>query len=197
MYRSVIINLLGKNVDESKQIINSIIDKYNFQISNDGTIWIITENYLKNNCLIFSSFIIAENINNYKLRNVILVPNFKTKKEGVFFSNNIFEILFFSKNNHYYFNKDPIRERHIWKDVEWGKRAKNYHKLGKDPGNVWLKTEDDGKGNIIKHISVSFKESIERIIKSTTEENDRCLLININENFDNIFQGVEIDNVNA
>lgn len=62
------------------------------------------------------------------------------------------------------FNKDAIREKHIWKDVEWGKRAKNYNPKGKDPGNVWIPTEDDGKGNITKHILLSDQDVINRLL---------------------------------
>lgn len=64
-------------------------------------------------------------------------------------------------------NKDAIREKHIWKDVEWGKREKNYNPLGKDPGNVWIPTEDDGKGKITRHVVLSEKQVIDRILKLT------------------------------
>lgn len=66
-----------------------------------------------------------------------------------------------------YFLKDAIREPHIWKDVEWGHRAKNYNPNGKDPGNVWIPTEDDGKGNITKHILMDDAALIKRIDDST------------------------------
>jgi DNA modification methylase len=62
------------------------------------------------------------------------------------------------------FNKDAIREKHIWKDVEWGKRAKNYNPKGKDPGNVWIPTNDDGKANITEHILLSDDDVIARIL---------------------------------
>lgn len=53
---------------------------------------------------------------------------------------NLFKsILWFTKKPDYDFNKDILRVEHIWKDVEWGKREGNYHPLGKDPGNVWIK----------------------------------------------------------
>jgi hypothetical protein len=194
MYRSIIINLLGEKVGRAETIVSEVINKYSAKLSEDGTVWIITENYLENNNLVFSSFIIANKIDRYKLRNIILVPHFDKNKAGVFFKNNSFEILFFSKGDKYFFNKDPIREKHIWKDVEWGKRKKNYHTLGKAPGNVWLKTEDDGKGKIIRHIPLSFEESIERIIKSTVEEGDECLTVNVDKNFNNIIEGVKINN---
>ena len=62
------------------------------------------------------------------------------------------------------FDKDAIREKHIWKDVEWGKREKNYNPKGKDPGNVWIPTLDDGKAHITKHILLSESEIFARLI---------------------------------
>lgn len=62
-----------------------------------------------------------------------------------------------------FFDKDAIREPHIWKDVEWGHRAKNYNPKGKDPGNVWIPTEDDGKGNITKHLLMDYETVIQRL----------------------------------
>jgi hypothetical protein len=194
MYKSLIINLIGESVENGKKIIDTSISKYISQVDEEGTIWVITKNYPEKGRLVFSSFILAESMKKFKLKNIILVPDFDNKSKGVIFDNNTFEILFFSKNEKYYFNKDPIREKHIWKNVEWGKRAKNYHPLGKDPGNVWLKTQDDGKGNITEHITVSFKESVERIIKSSSEEKDRCLLININQDIESFGREVEFKN---
>lgn len=86
-------------------------------------------------------------------------------------------IFHFTKNaNQYFFNKDPIRERHIWEKVEWGKRKKNYNPKGKDPGDVWLKTDDDGKANITKHIPLSKKQVLERIILLSSKTKDKVIL---------------------
>lgn len=85
----------------------------------------------------------------------------------------------------YFFDKDPIREKHIWKDVEWGKREKNYNILGKDPGTVWVKIIDDGKANITGHDFFTPKELLRRMklssIKSTKYE-----LLCVGDNFENI-----------
>ena len=48
---------------------------------------------------------------------------------------------------------------------------------------MWIKTEDDGCGKITKHLPFNFDQSIERIIKCSTKDNDACLLINIDEKF--------------
>ncbi len=76
----------------------------------------------------------------------------------------------------YFFNKNPIREKHIWKDVEWGKRKKNYNILGKDPGTVWIKTIDDGKAKTIGHQMIRPRELLERIKLSSIKDSDHALL---------------------
>ena len=95
------------------------------------------------------------------------------------FNNYYSHCLFVTKSNkNHYFSKDPIREKHIWKDVEWGKRKKNYNPKGKDPGNVWLKTKDDGKANITEHCPLSFQEVVKRCYLTTSKKQDKILLIN-------------------
>lgn len=76
---------------------------------------------------------------------------------------NVLYIIWLAKNKNHFFNKDAIREDHIWKNVEWGRREKNYNPKGKDPGNVWIPTKDDGKANITKHILFTIDKIIKRI----------------------------------
>lgn len=76
---------------------------------------------------------------------------------------NVLYIVWLALDKDHYFNKNAIREKHIWKDVEWGKRLKNYNPKGKDPGNVWIPTLDDGKGNITSHILLDTSALINRI----------------------------------
>lgn len=145
-------------------------------LSEDGNIWIFTENKIHNAILYPISFDICENLSRVKffIRNIIVwyVPN-SEKERGRNLINRYKNILFAVKDpKNYFFDKDPIREKHIWRNVEWGKRKDHYHKLGKDPGNVWLKTRDDGKGKVISHIPLSFDEAIERCVLVGSKEND-------------------------
>lgn len=95
------------------------------------------------------------------------------------FKDNICYIVWFCKDKtKVYFDKDAIREKHIWKDVEWGKREKNYNKKGKDPGNVWIPTLDDGKGKITEHILMTKSDVITRILKSTYKNNAKIITNN-------------------
>ena len=179
--QSLIINFLNQDLEyiESKL---SGLKKEIENLHNSATIWIISSKYSENQELRLPFFEIADQLNYLKLKNIILVPDFSRTKKNAVFTDSTYEILFLTKNDSYFFDKDPIREEHIWKNVEWGKRKKNYHELGKDPGNVWLKTKDDGKANITNHVELSFKEVIERIILCSTNKNSKCLLVNIEKN---------------
>lgn len=99
----------------------------------------------------------------YSYVNTIVYP---TKNvQSVAMRDNVRYVVWLCKNHSLMtLNKDAIREKHIWKDVEWGKREKNYNPKGKDPGNVWIPTEDDGKANITDHILLSDQEVIDRLI---------------------------------
>jgi len=175
-YQIFIIDIRDRKLDKVK--LDSFLDKKILNLNDDGIIWIICNNLIDNEELYPQVFLISEFFLSKKflLKNIIIWPDFGTKDFSVF-KKSINYILFFTKSNNYFFNKDPIREKHIWKDVEWGKRKKNYNPLGKDPGNVWLMTQDDGHANITKHIPLDLKEVIGRLIKSSTKENHKVLFI--------------------
>ena len=102
----------------------------------------------------------------YKYINTIICVNPEGK--DINFNDNVFYLVWFAKDlSKQFFTKDPIRESHIWEKVEWGKRAKNYNPKGKDPGNVWIPTEDDGAAHITKHILLSVEDIILRILATT------------------------------
>jgi len=151
---------IGFNIDENK--INKIIK----DIKTTGSLWLIVNNLKTNEETNPIGFELAERFLKYNLvlRNIIIWFNIGDNSNKYYLSNRYTSILFFVKNpNEYYFNKDLIREKHIWKDVEWGKREKRYNPLGKDPSNVWLMTEDDGNGKITKHIPLNYEDVINRI----------------------------------
>jgi hypothetical protein len=99
----------------------------------------------------------------FKYVNIIVYPIPVTNK-GVLKKNVRYVLWFVKDNKKMILNKDAIREKHIWKDVEWGKRKKNYNPKGKDPGNVWIPTLDDGNGTITKHIVLSNEDVVNRCI---------------------------------
>ncbi len=99
----------------------------------------------------------------YDYINTIVYPS--SVSQNVAFTDNVKYVVWLSKNrSHMKFLKDAIREKHIWKDVEWGKRSQNYNPKGKDPGNVWIPTEDDGNAKITKHILLDDAGVINRLL---------------------------------
>lgn len=99
----------------------------------------------------------------YSYINTIVYPS-SIRQKVVFLDNAKYVIWLSKKHSLMKFNKDAIREKHIWKDVEWGKRAKNYNPKGKDPGNVWIPTKDDGSAHITEHIMLDDAGVIERLL---------------------------------
>jgi DNA modification methylase len=135
-----------------------LLEKLYIDLDDEANIFLRVNNYSQNNV-----FEVFKKIQKHALHfiNIIVVPTSISKINKFYF------LLWLSKGENYYFDKDSIREKHIWKDVEWGKREKNYNSKGKDPGNVWLPTIDDGNGTIIKHLTLDESEVFDRIIKST------------------------------
>lgn len=111
----------------------------------------------------------------YEYVNTIVYPS--VDSQTVAFRDNAKYIVWLcKKHSEMKFNKDAIREKHIWKDVEWGKRAKNYNPKGKDPGNVWIPTEDDGNANITEHIMLGDSGVIGRLLAMSGCDEDYLLV---------------------
>lgn len=154
------------------------LDNYLCKVEDNANVFILTVNeYNDQNC-IEHSFLDAIDVclkNKLQYINTIIVPVNDAVKYD-----NIKYILWFSKNkSKLLFDKDSIREKSIWKDVEWGKREKNYNSKGKDPGNVWIPTIDDGMGHITKHILLTESEIIEKLVKMSSATH-REAIIDIN-----------------
>lgn len=136
------------------------------EIAQEGCFFAIvrTEYDFKGNVLHDFLDVIAEATKiGYEYVNTIVYPSYLSHNVAI--SDNVKYIIWLSKKHSaMIFNKDAIREKHIWKDVEWGKRSKNYNPKGKDPGNVWIPTEDDGNGKITTHIMLDDEGVIKRLL---------------------------------
>lgn len=162
---------------ENDKIIQSVI-KIHEKLADDGSLFVLW-NHTYNNGFLSNSFleIIGDVIkHSFYYINTIIVPK-EVSDNSKRLKHNVQYLLWFAKSiNNLKFNKDVIREKHIWKDVEWGRRTKNYNPIGKDPGNVWIPTKDDGKGRIVDHIILDLETVIERCFKSTTSQSDYVLI---------------------
>jgi len=170
---------LNSNCDEDFEIDTTRLNSLLCNVKQSGSFWIIASHIKLNDQTKPLGFELAGYIINqgWFLRNIItwFIPNNKNHSEKL--TNRYAHIYFFVKSlNNYYFNKDLIREKHIWKGIEWGNRPDRYHPLGKDPGNVWLMTEDDGKGKKTKHVPLSFDMVINRIKLATCPKDGNLIL---------------------
>ena len=167
MYKAIIIK---NSIDNCIAELNSSSNC----ITEDGSIFCIVKTQYKNHKVEkdFMDVIEAGLSLNLNYINSIVMP------EDTNMLDNVLYCVWFTKNKkNYFFNKDTIREKSIWKDVEWGKRKKNYNSKGKDPGNVWIPTLDDGKANITSHILLSIEEVYTRLLSATLISGDNYLLI--------------------
>lgn len=150
--------------------INNLYRSIFSKLDDTGSLFIFFETEYDSDGFVKNSvFDVADLFLNLKFeyKNIIIYPIKIDNKLGIL-KRNVGYILWFVKNdNMMFFNKDVIREKHIWKDVEWGKRKKNYNPKGKDPGNVWMPTIDNGKGLITEHLILSIEDIINRCISST------------------------------
>ena len=173
-YKAVILKNSIINVKEVvKQIKNNILD--------EGSLFCYVKNTYDNTQVKNDIFDLMEYCTTigFEYINTIICP--EDAEENY---DNIQYIIWLVKNKQkMYFNKDAIREKHIWKDVEWGKREKNYNPKGKDPGNVWIPTIDDGKGKITDHILLNTNQIYNRILSAIIEkESENIFLLSDDKN---------------
>lgn len=147
------------------ETVELIRNKYQ-SLSDEATLFlIISTEYDENGNVIHDFLELIESATEigYRFVNTIVYPT-KTGQHSTFYDNTRYVVWLCKNISLMKICKDAIREKHIWKDVEWGKRAKNYNPKGKDPGNVWIPTLDDGMANITDHILLDDDGVIQRIL---------------------------------
>ena len=165
--------------EEAKNKIDELFDYAINSLDENGVIWVVTTDIRNNTKFVPVSMIVLESALNKDLLNFNSIIWLHENEFGNGpFSNIYSNIMMFSKSSNYHFDKDGIREKHIWKNVEWGNRKFRYNEKGKDPGNVWIKNTDDGQGKIIEQKYYTKKEIMERLFSLTSKENNNLLLTN-------------------
>ena len=150
-----------------------------------GSLWILASNTYCNGEVSPIPLELSNRITtttSFKLKNILVIYRQEKNTEKKIFASAYFNILFLVKSlRGYYFNKDSIRELHIFKDIEWGRRRfgssgyskrlnLRYSNKGRDPGNVLYRTERNSKGQILNTYGYTDKEIYEKIILLSTKE---------------------------
>lgn len=163
MYGTLIIN-------DNIQGCISLLESYKDSVDKNGNVFALVRNEVCDTGDVTADFldvIYAAKSMGYLYVNTIVVPT--DNRIVASLPDNVLYIVWLAKDKNHFFNKDVIRESHIWKDVEWGKRAKNYNPKGKDPGNVWIPTKDDGKAHITEHILLNMSDVINRLYNCSAQ----------------------------
>jgi len=166
-YECIIIDLEFPSEISKKEIstmVSEIIFKAKENLDQKGSIWIISKDIREEDELIPLSFIILEEAEKQELQNYNSLVWINPTPDNILFQNVYHNIQMFAQEQEYYFNKDPVREEHRWKNREWGKRKFRYNENGKDPGNVWIKEIDNDQGKIVEHKYYAKEKVIERIL---------------------------------
>jgi DNA modification methylase len=155
------------------------LSEYKNSVIESGNIFVLVRNEYDANYDIKNDFfdvIEYGEQNSYSYVNTVVVPT-RNRIEAELPDNVLYIVWFAKDRKKQFFNKDAIRESHIWKDVEWGKREKNYNPKGKDPGNVWIPTKDDGKGRITEHILMELSDIVQRLFIAAHQQSQITLFV--------------------
>jgi site-specific DNA-methyltransferase (adenine-specific) len=166
-----------EEITRSLQSFNEVLNECKRVLKKDGTMWLLVNNFNLNGEVIPIPFLVAEKAQEagFFVRNIIIWYNINAPCLSGPFLNRCTYILFLSKSKNYKFDKDPVREPHIWKEVEWGGgRRSRYNPKGKDPSNFWLKTESH-EGRILRHVLLSLEEVVKRCILVSTSLGEKIL----------------------
>jgi len=170
--------IIKNTIINAQQELTRIKDK----IIDSGNVFVLVQSEYDENCDVKNDFFdiidFGEKVGLWYVNTIVIPTKEKTRVE---LPDNVMYIVWFAKDKQkQFFNKDSMRESHIWKDVEWGKREKNYNPIGKDPGNVWIPTKDDGKGKIIEHIRMELPDIINRLFNCGHQQSHKTLFISDN-----------------
>ena len=186
----------GLDIDENVKKYDDLWINIYDKVSIKGSLILFGNNVFHNGHLIPWPLLLGEHISNitgFKIKNIFSVmkeiggPNDKPLK-----INHYYILLLVRSLDEYYFNKDSIREEHIFQDIEWGGRrdkggsayherqVRRYSLNGRDPGNVFYKTTRDEEGSILDYIEYEFIELYKKLIMLLSEEKS-YIFTNIND----------------
>ncbi len=165
------------------------------RLSVDGSFWVTTSNGVQNGQMIPWPMVVAEHLRasyRYLLKNILI--HYVIRPSGVdrLLIQAYDSILFLVKSQEYFFDKRLIREAHIFKGIEWGRRksgkssyhpdraSSRYPEGGRDPGNVFYLTKRDENGLILDVSEYSKQAIFEKLILASTKK-EWTILTNIDD----------------
>lgn len=167
------------------------------EVSKKGSLWILGVNGYEDNQLVPWPLMVVERIatkTRFKLKNVFIWYKEMNPLETKDFVPAYFYILFFVYSlKDYFFDKDSVREPHVFKDIEWGgkrvkgksayhdRKVRRYGPKGRDPGNVFYQTKRDDDGRVLEVLEFEPEDIYRKIVLLCSEEK-WCIISNIKDN---------------
>ncbi|MHA2495538.1 MAG: DNA methyltransferase [Candidatus Hodarchaeales archaeon] len=180
-YQTIILNIPELFKQTADCISPALWKDLQGKLKPSGSMWLFVQDFyeVKSKKYVPRVFEILENLaeTGFYIRNCIVRFKPGSTHNGIFsqfYDNILFCVLDLEA---YQFEKDKIREKHIWKDAEWGGgRRSRYNPKGKDPSNFWIRTEST-KGKITDYYPLDDLKAMSRILLASCNANDPALLV--------------------
>ena len=202
------IELTAKSYEEMLTRLDTTWIALYAKTTSGGSLWVLAKNYydgVTHELLPFAHDVTQRiRASGFRLKNVLAVyrelpmtGNEKPLACGHFL------IPFFVKSIHdYYFDKDSVREPHVFKGIEWGKRKtgksgygknekRRYSRKGRDPGNVIYEATRDKDGSILMIDTVTDEEILRKLVKVSTAKGGTIVSNISNLAFNSLVGGLE------
>lgn len=180
------------NYKDTLNALDALWARLDKRMAPSGTLWVLARNWYdrRQRELLPFAYDITLRIGQYstfKLKNTLAVyREMPPKNDGKYFAYGHFLIPFFVKSvGDYYFDKDSIREPHIFKGLEWVRRKRGksgygnkgtekcrYNRKGHDPGNVFYRTVRNSEGRVLAIKEITDEVVYEKLTIASTKRDD-------------------------
>lgn len=156
------------------------------RLDEEGALWLVARHGARGGQLVAWPYLLAERAKRggLRLKNVLARHDAFPTPDGKAFSSAHELVLFLVPSlQRYRFDKAPLREPHVWKDLEWGRRtvgvtgyhdrartSARYPEGGRDPGNVLARAERDAAGHVLALRPYPRDEMLTKLALASSDE---------------------------
>lgn len=173
------------DVDEALSLWEKRLGEVASRLTPEGSIWLAARNAWRDDELVPWPFLLAARAQacGLKLKNV-LVRHDAFEEPGKPLAAAHETILFLVADlQKYRFDKTPLREPHVYKDLDWGRRevgvtgyhdasrkSARYPEGGRDPGNVLARARRDAEGRVLALEAYPRLELFDKLARASSED---------------------------
>jgi len=155
-------------------------------MTKEGSLWVFARNSFADGELVPVPLHIGTRIahdTEFVWKNIFTIYREQTAIDGKAFVPAYYQVLFFAKDaKGYFFDKNAIKEPHVFKEIEWGRRTKGssgydptreklrYGEGGRDPGNVLYKVKRKEDGSILSTEAYTDEEVYDKFMRLSSKK---------------------------